>query len=407
MLERFTATDGEPWRIERMDLASAVLDGLKPIDLPRLHQVLSAFPRQWSVARRLWGIRPVIPRADADPDDLKVHTPDAIQKQLGIASRQQWNAELAAIQGIWAQANLTADTSAAKAVAAVEKEEQKKREESFTGELSLEGDPEVNELLEEHGFTTDWKTQREFKWFARRLKELAPLLRQKGTGATARELILVELRLRRTQNEELKHTDSTTAAYESLIRTQETLRSRLEKLTNQLTKLAPAFFNASGEMNLQGALAEIVIAYQREGEGSGAELRAVSEQTGVVLAPARERLDGVFTVEQMQQLHRMTVQQPGQIPYRVSLVTYLMAARAGVFKKDWTMTPGTTEGARAESQRELNRLLRRMDLGYAAAYLELAKEDGVEPTDLLKDGVIGEYPEIISPKLEGLDGAKP
>ena len=113
MLEFVPVNDPATWRVEKCDLLATEFGlgdcvtaiGAKPaaLDLVKLRAAVSEFvffcqthPRLWLLARRIYGIAPLFPDADAQPGDLRVWSRAEMDEE-GYSVK----ADLEALRGFW------------------------------------------------------------------------------------------------------------------------------------------------------------------------------------------------------------------------------------------------------------------------------------------------------------------
>lgn len=273
LLDYTPLTRGEKWRVERFrelvaefGLAPGRLGGEGPFaaTMARFHFVAQDHSRPWLFVRRLFGIAPLIPAADAHPDDLRVHTRVEVCASFGIAPLDL-QAELDALRAVWgATEEHEARTSDAPGDAGDEK----------TGGPAFEVLALDDGLLERHGFTEkmfkvmmwdpptkaevprdDRENRVERDWFCKRVGEMDKMLADSLAGPVAREALLNELYLRRIAAE-MTVVSPTTSKYRDLHglkkQTEDAYNRSLDKLQLMFPELAVA-----GKVTFRGVISDL------------------------------------------------------------------------------------------------------------------------------------------------------
>jgi len=354
----YTDDAGVPWRCDRADRISAIIPEFEPAPdkLAKLHALLLPHAQLFTVARRIWGLVPVIPSADEPEDNLRTWGELELCNAIGV-DRAGFSTIWESIRGLWLSNCRSTPAVVVEAPAAPAREE-----------LDLEGD-QIQALLKEQGFLAiKFESTDEKEWFTKRLAELRKLLEISGTRGLGRQLLLTELEQRRADAAVFSSTLSDKEIKERRA-WRDQVRDTYLELTAQLDNVASWFFNVGG-VNFKNCLSEVIAGHQAFQQSGDAAM-----------------LDGIFTATEIQVLHRMSTQSsdpnksPAPIQYRAGLVAYLQAAKVGVLQSGWKS--GIPHS-----------MLAKMDRAYAAAFAEAAKSSDDPIPDLLKTGEVGEYPKI-------------
>ena len=392
-LQQFAAlADGEGWRCDRFDLLAVEVPDLRPADLPAFHAAVLPHPRSWDLARKLWGFRRVIPRAEENPDDWRVRGREGLANELAI-TRRQLQAEIDGVRGLWlAVAKGRQELERAQAVAA--EQARAAQREAFKEELPLVSDEDAaSRAIVAAGFDLDWfdlagrseqANRGEKVWFARRLAELAKLFARAETREVTRRMLLQELKLRR--KDDLAFSTHSPAMSPKDLQSFKTAlladEADYRDALDQINKIAPWAFNIGGAISAKGCFAEVIRGYQEwHGQGDPTWLAATAEIADLKIAPGL--VDGLFDAEELQALLRPNAEVP-EPQYRLSLSVYAQAVKANLWNPKWQ--PQFPEG-----------LFAAMDEGYKAAFMALWKKLGLPIPNLLRDGPEGEHLPLAEP----------
>lgn len=337
---------GEPWRVWRPAELAAEFNVVQA-ELSGWHTAVATVPRAWLIARRLFGVVPVLPGPETQPDDLRVWGMPELTAALGL-TRAQMQAELATARGHWeGRRAAVAPPPPPPVVTAVAAEE-----------LPLTDPVQV---LERWGFPQlKFESVEETTRFLRRVEMFEPLLRETMAGGLARELLLQELRMSRLDQQLDAPGTRGAKDWRDLLKLRGELGDRYEALAKLLFEKCPWAAQVAGKVALKGNVSEItegIRAYKARG--------------------CTQLLDGVHTALEILVQCRQSVQAP-EPGYRAGVVVYLNAARAGLWDPHWTspFKPGE---------------LRRMTQCWSETYKEGARSDGDPLPDLVAGG---EYPPL-------------
>lgn len=360
----------EPWRVLAFsDLAGEL--GLKPEpDWPKAmawaHGVIESMPRAWMLARRLYGIVPVIVDAGMDPADVRQWRRSDLQAHLGITPAQM-RAEIEAVAALLARRSeeLRPDE-------APEPEPPAKDEDLFAAsqrQLAL-----TDKSLEDIGFphsiheyegASDGDKRLEREELRRRVDEWQQILAHPMARVLGRQALLNEMLLRRTERF-LMRLDPASQTFRQTTATKANLESAYEGQLLQLDEIFPWRGLAGGRTSFRGSLAETIEAVRR--------VRASDDYSLV---------DGIHTAAEVQILMRQSHQMP-QARYRLGQAVHILAAIEGLMDPKWRPFYGE------RTLKKLDHIGRRL--------IEEARAAIDEPLpDLTREGPEGEYEDLPSP----------
>jgi len=339
-IREFSGPANEPWRISRHDLFESEFSQVT--DLAQFVSRVSQHARSWLIVRRLFGIAPMIPRADSDPDDLRVWGREELAAALGV-SRAQLSQEIDAVRGIVLGVAPTLDPAPppASPQQAIEFKES---------------------ILEKYGFPDSLfavpgrdaaETQAERFWFSMRVERWTKLLDHQMAAELARQTLLNEMQIRRAEVKSARH-EFGSKEHREVVRLQQEMQDRYREQLTQIDVIAPWAGAISGKMAFVGVVAELIEGhrdYMAKGD--------------------RARVDGIFTAVEIQVECRRSVQAP-EPRYRAGLVVYLNAAKAGLWDPKWKshFTPGQ---------------LKKLDAAWTAAAQHVSDEEQERLPDLESD----------------------
>lgn len=216
VLEYMPLASGEKWRVEKFDLLSAeVLTDPPPHVgsyeemMTQFHEMAQSASRGWLVCRRLFGIGPMIPPANASIEDLRPNSREEVCAQLGITTKEL-QAELDTMRVRWTDTLRRAapiEAPDAPSAPPVEKDGQSTLD---TGDDILRefGFSERMFEMMTHNPSTETGEKRasdlnrtERNWFVERLRAWSRMLSDVTSGALAREALMNELYLKRFAEE--------------------------------------------------------------------------------------------------------------------------------------------------------------------------------------------------------------
>ena len=348
------SVSGEPWRCNHMDLLSAEFEGLQVAELPLFHAI-TAVPgkeRGWLIVRRLFGLRPVIPPAQFNPEDFQEWSPQDLQAALGI-TRNQFQSELDAVRGAWRSA--------------VGPKQDTKVEPQAPSPPREEFHFAQEELLEKHGLTLQFKNRAEGEWFAKRVKDYDKLLGERMTAVLARNALMTEWQLKQL-DEFLSNSEGNRQGSEEWrknMKVRQELSSTYEKQLTQINALAPWASSITGKFAFTGVLSDITRGIQ--------EYHAKGET---------RLIDGLFTAMEIRVELRRSVQAP-EPRYRASLAVYVNAAKQGLWDPNWQSPFSNAE-------------FKKIDAAWRAAIAAASNEAGEKLPDLEKSGPEGEYAPLVT-----------
>ena len=392
-LLEYTALDGERMRVEKFELLAAELDlragsreqGAWSDLMVHLHELGARFPRQWSFARRVFGIAPMLIPDGATPEDFSAQSREAVGATFGI-SAGELRAELDALRTLWRDH-----------VAREQIGEKLQGEHPTTnnqpptsndkpqGEIVFAGD-----ILRRHGFDEVMfetmvfdpkaeggkggevlraaeKNRVEKEWFAGRVQAWDKLLSDTRAESTAREALMNQLYLRRLAVDQAI-VPITSPRFRDL---SELKRRTEEALARQMKDLAEMF----PELDTVKHRAITLSDYNR----------AFREWYG---RKDRQLFDRVFTPNEREVLDRMSVQSPAP-QFRFGQHVAIIEAMHFLYDANFRtqLKPDS---------------LKRMDAGYKAGVAAWREQNHVPLPDL-EDGVLpGEgqdHADLLEPAL--------
>lgn len=361
---------GARWRCDRWDEFRADHPKVASTELSAWQAWVAQDPRLELVARRLYGLRPVLPPPGSDPDDFVAWSPAALAEALGITG-PQLRQEVEALRGLTsAWLARPEDAAPSPALAALDAPR-------APGPAAEESD---DDLLLRHGFSpshfmlegrAESESLVERAWFAGRLRVMGRFLGHAVAGEVVRRVLLKELDLRRVETA-MSGLRFGTKEYLASRKVAVEIESEYVKLQKQMEERLPETAEASRQIGLQGVVTDLIRSMQ--------EYKARGDSA---LA------DGIFTATGIAIELRRSVQVP-VVRYRAGLVAWLSAARAGLWDAKWD---GSALGGK---------LLAKMDKAFAAAFA--AESDAANDTlpDLQADGPAGEYEDPVAPAPGGV-----
>lgn len=360
-----TATDivtiyefcGEPWRVERMDLLTAEIPEVSVSDLPRLHESLARHSRQWMVARRLWGIQPVVPPQTGNADDLLTLAASDLALLLGVTSRQI-PAELTAVRAVVKAALL--EPIAIGSEDLFDPPTAPESRDSDDGNLTFSLDDAA--LFARYDLVSPALVD-DRQWLAKRIGEWRKVLDQAQAKPLAGAALDSMLQLRLIQRE-MAGVKTGGKEYTALTRLKLDYETALRSTMEQLDQIVPYFGLVAGKVSFSGVIADTIRATQ-EYHSKG----------------TRRLADGIFTLTEIEVQLRRSTQRP-DVQYRAAWVAYLNEARANLWNPNWKPRPD-------------HKFIRRGDAAFGASIAALQDADGIRVPDLMsEDPVAGEYPEL-------------
>jgi hypothetical protein len=297
-----------------------------PAQMARFQEVAQRYERGWSIVRKLYGIGPVILPAAANPDEFRLHSRAEVCSTHGV-DPAQLQTELDAIRGLWRAARHLQEPGAREGSDASALPPPPP-----SGEIQFESD-----ILEEFGFPdklfeVKWQeptrdgtvtrhrdreeNRRERDWFARRVRELAVMLRESRSAPIARSALLNELHLRRYEIESAglppgndRHND--------LIAEQRKIEKTLAEQLESLDELFPEFGGTAKKVGFKGCLHDVIKGYMDYHQRQDARL-----------------IDRVRTAAEIEVELRQSLQDPN-VRYRLGQTVFVVEAIAGLWDPEW------------------------------------------------------------------------
>jgi hypothetical protein len=338
--------EGVKWRCARFDLLAAEFE-MTPADLPLFVDAAQVTERGWLIARRLFGIQPMVPPLGTPLEDLRPWSRVELQETLGL-TRNQLNAELGAVRGAWRAVRPAKETPAPEAPAAK------------PGSLFSEDD-----LLEKHGLVLKFGSSAERTWFCQRVQDYEKVLAEKFATVLARNALLTELRIYQLDsllNDPEKGKTGDKAWHENL-KVRQTLAEQYQKLLDQIKTLCPWAGAIAGKYAFAGAIADItkgIQAYKARGDTA--------------------LIDGMCTLTEVFVDCRMSVQ-AAEPAYRADIRVLVAEAKAHLWDYKW------------QSQIPLP-ALRHVQAGWKQAFMAAAEADGKKLPDLSAEGPDAEHDDL-------------
>lgn len=398
-------SEAGPWRVQRFEaLAAECSDADHPLqaaELPAFHEIARVgSPGRWWIVRRLFGLMPLKLPLNGDPEEFRLLSREEICSSRGI-SEKELRAELEVLRSAWLKAIQNEKLK-------IKKEEPRKGEKEQRGKGAEQPVPfspsplfssalvpqaanypntqellsSEDDLLRKHGFSEELfripgrsreETMAEKKFLCERILDWEKILTATATKRMAFQALLKEFGLRRMQTR-LWYLEA--VSYEDRMQEKDrkeeikTLESRIvkteeayERQLQQLQEMAP-WWNVTGKtISFAGCVGDLIKAIQEYKADGRTELR-----------------DGIFTAAEIWVECLMSLQQP-EPQYRLGLVTYLNAAKAGLWDAHWK--PARTPAELKLLDEQGRELIKR-----------LAEVTNAPLPDLEADGPGGEFPDM-------------
>lgn len=367
-----------PWRVLAFaDLVGEL--GLAPRPdwanaMAWVHGILVAAPRAWQLARRLYGIVPVLVPPGANADDLRLWKRGELQKSLGL-SPTNFRAELEAISALLRR----------REEREIPLPDEPPPEADDHGELFHPSQPELpspERALIEAGFSrsvhdyvgaTEDDKRMERMRLAERVSEWEQMLRDPMARVLARQALLNEMLLRRTE-QVLLSVDPASGRFRELENQKSKLEEQYRTQLLELDEIFPWRGLAGGKVSFRGSLAEVI-------QG----VRAVRANNDHRL------IDGIQSAAEVEVQFRQSEQLPTP-RYRLGQTVYLLAAIDGLMDPQWR--PLFSE----PMLKKLDRVGQRL--------IDESRQAIEEPLpDLTRDDGAGEYPDLPVPQPAETGGA--
>lgn len=356
--------DGAPWvcRAPAKLGAEFGIADVQPDLLVELHAALETHARAWKIVCRLFGIGPVVVADEGDVD--RVWAIEEVLSFLGGIKRKQLDAEMETARGFWQ--NHQAEKSPA---TSVERAKDRDLSPALNGQQSSMQFSE--DMLGQFGFSPSMfrvegrdpaDNDREKDWFCETLQNWAHMFSSPVAGPIARNALLNLLRMRRLEALEMqmssRHKD-----YSSIRRDYADLESAYEAQAEKLDSLFPWKRDVAGKMSGQATVSALIVAIREYQANRNHEL-----------------IDGLFTAAELHvEVQTHTLQEDCQ--YRLGLVTYLQAARKGMWDPHW--------------QNEMDpSVLAKLDKGFQMGVRQAREDLGEALLDIEAEGPEGEYPPV-------------
>jgi hypothetical protein len=316
----------------------------------------------WLVVRRIYGIGPVIPPANADMDDLRSWGKEELAEKLKLAPVE-----------------VDARLEAARALTVVRESQKARKPESEVlahghqgkgegekggaeGELVFDED----EVLAQFGFSPTifeltWQMgteqmrrpaseeRAEKTWFAARVKDNAPMLREARAATTVRQMLMNELYARRLEVDMAKLRPST-KEWRDLQTAKDKLEEAIGRSRETLTEMFPDM-NVGDKVTYRRTVSDLVRGYQ--------EYYARGEN---------KLIDAIHTADEIDFITRQSVQIP-EARIRLGQQVAIVEAIKGIWDPKWRpqLKPG---------------VLKRIDAAGRAAVESVRQAEGTPLMDL-------------------------
>lgn len=383
---KYRLENGGRWLVERYALLCSELPADRLGDGPeqcarRFHELVErTSARWWMLVQRLYGIMPLVPLEDADPDSLRILDRDELCALMEITPKQL-QSELDTLRGVMlglaelqprAETPAPAQTESADAPALPFGDELLERFQfdpsMFDIKTRIERpDPDNPEQTVTHYESRDARLNKlEKDWFVTRLGQWRRLLEESMTSALARNALFNELQLRRIEAE-MANLSPTAPAYEQLSRRRGAMETSFKQQLDAIEERFPEFGGTSGRISFKGCLHDVIRGWmEHEARGDN------------------RLIDRVRTAAEVEVEMRQSVQRP-EPQYRLGQSLYIGEAIAGLFDPHWQsqLKPG---------------VLARLDRGMKEGINKAREERGEALVDLEADGAKGEFPELVEAK---------
>ncbi len=326
MLEYTPMAMTERWQVEKFDLLVTEFSffpgrqGWERV-MASFQESVQGYQRGWRLCCQLFGIGPVVPRPDTNPDDIGAHSRAKVCEMHGLEPKDL-QAELDAVRTLWAKQTREAP------VPEVESNPSSVASHQNKGELQF-----GNELLREFGFAETMFTitivdpvtseerprqielnRAERDWFCNRLKEWEKMLREPMAQSLTRETLLNELFLRRI-GQEMGPLSPSSGKWQKLSANKASIEAAHAAQVEKLQVMFPEM-ETSGRVTFRGVLTDVFKAHQ--------DYYARGD---------RRLADRIFTATEIEVLLRPTVQRGPQ--YRIGLNMAILEAMHNLHDPDF------------------------------------------------------------------------
>ncbi len=366
--------------------------------------------RSWLIVRRLFGIGPVLPPLDADPEDLRVWSRAELMDLFGVTA-EHLRLELEAVRGAIGMAANALDArersdaprsggvglnpnpnlsgspsekrqgaSSSAGTTADRGAVQGASDARGSGDLFGEGPQGLRRSESELNFQEE-AVLREFNFpermfvlpardpdenrvektrFAKRVEEFRKILEHTVAKSLGRQALMNELQLWRMETTLCSH-EIGSEIYARTSKLMQSTEASYQRQLEQIDELAPYLGAIAGKLAFKGLVSELteaIIEYRKN--------------------QSRRLVDGIFTMAEIEVELRQSAQMP-EPRYRAGLVAALNAARSGFWDVHWKPTLTGKD-------------LRKVDAAFKASIVAAGLEAGEELPDLEGDG---EYEELV------------
>lgn len=383
ILEYKPLASHETWRVEKFEEFCAEFPDIRwdwadggvgaALKMMQFHELGHQHSRPWLICRRLFGIQPMIPSADAHPDDLRASSRREICDGLGL-ELDELQAELDSLRVMWQHEVGKSETETPQVETAPEKP---KTELSFGDEVLKEfGFQERMFLVMVHDPATKLdvarspeETRIERDWFCKRVNEWRKMLSEPVASTLARAALMNDLYLRRF-DQDMAVLSPSTRKFEDLYKSKRQLEQQYAEQLAALQEMFPEMAIA-GKVNFRSVVSDLIKCHQEYGSNASKQLP-----------------DKIFTATEIEVMLRMSVQCP-EPKYRFGLNIALVEAMHGLYDPNWRPLFKPS-------------VLKKLDAGFKKAVVELREAQNEPLVDLEKGVLPGEgddYPDLKEPEL--------
>lgn len=392
-IEFIHPVDKQDWRIEDWTSFKNTFE-IEQRQLAEFVKVALIQETPWLMARMRFGILPVVPPINSDPDFLKAFTTAEVAQNFQT-DEEQVVIQMEILQDAWHKylkegpdeeqpiqpEPAPAPTSAPEAPAISSQTSPpppppivpvKIRETEASADYE---DPpqELLDVIHRFGFTlsifnlpgrTPAARMQEIHWFASRLLEMQKMFEEPMAKNLARMAVMNEIQLRRA-DDEISARNVTSSAYWDVQQSKLRIEEIYQKQWSKLEEICPYIKNASNKIQVTGLVSEWIKAHQ-----------------AYTVSGDNELIDGLFTNFEIQVLTRSSQQQGPQ--YRPGWVMAVKEARDNLHNPHYRRRIPTKN-------------YKMIDDAFRDAYQRMIDAGEIVPIDLEDKGPQGEYPPLIQP----------
>jgi hypothetical protein len=359
----------ERWRVEKFQLFAAEFSVDQPWErnLVQFHELVCPYPRQWMIARRLFGISPVLLPDEALPGDYEPLSREGVCALLGLEP-EHLRAELDAIRAMWLSVAPAPEPTVENAPPANPPEalqfgEEVLREFGFADSLFVVRYWDEKKKQEITRPQEDNRHEKE--WFSKQVSEWRKMLSEPMAGTIARKALMNNLYLRRME-QAMASLSPESPSFDKLSKTKDELENRYQQQVEELQKMFPEM-GIAGRVSFRAVISELIMGYR--------EYKARKDT---------RLIDKIRTAAEVEVELRQSLQAP-TARYRLGQTLYLIEAMHNLSDPDYRtqLRPAT---------------LKKLDAGFCEA-VERLRQVSNEPLVDLEKGVMpgegDEYPDLM------------